>query len=84
MSRLPFLAFGEGTDKGAPTRARPEVWSNAAKFKADAEKMQGEMAKLDAAAKTGTLDAIKAAVGGVGGACKGCHDDFRADKYSAN
>ncbi len=24
----------------------------------------------------------KAAVGPVGGTCKGCHDDFRAEKYS--
>ena len=29
-------------------------------------------------------DAIKAAVGAVGGSCKACHDDFRAEKYSAN
>ena len=29
-------------------------------------------------------DAIKAAVGAMGGSCKACHDDFRAEKYSAN
>jgi hypothetical protein len=40
------------------------------------------MDKLDAAAKTGSLDNIKAAVGGVGGTCKGCHDDYRAEKFS--
>lgn len=84
MSRLPFVAFGEGTDKGAPNRARPEIWSDAAKFKAAAEKMQDEMVKADAAAKGGSLDTIKAAVGGVGKTCKACHDDFRAEKYSAN
>lgn len=84
MSKLPFVAFGEGTDKGMPNRAKPEIWSNNAKFKAAAEKMQGEMVKLEAAAKTGSLDNIKAAAGGVGGACKACHDDFRAEKYSAN
>ena len=84
MSKLPFVAFGEGTDKGAPTRAKPEVWSNNAKFKAAAEKMQGEMVKLEAAAKSGNFDAVKAAAGAVGGACKGCHDDFRAEKYSTN
>ena len=44
--------------------------------------MVAAMAKLDAAAKTGSLDNIKAAVGGVGSTCKGCHDDFRAEKYS--
>jgi cytochrome c556 len=80
MSKLPYQAFGEGTDKGLPQRAKPEVWKEQPKFKAAAEKMQGEVVKLDAAAKTGNLDAIKAAVGAVGGSCKACHDDFRADK----
>lgn len=80
MSKLPFHAFGEGTDKGLPQRAKPEVWKEQPKFKAAAEKMQAEVVKLDAAAKTGNLDAIKAAVGAVGGSCKACHDDFRADK----
>ena len=84
MSKLPFTAFGDGTDKGLPNRARPEIWKEAAKFKAAGEKMQGEVAKLDAAAKGGNLDAIKAAVGAVGGSCKACHDDFRTEKYSAN
>ena len=80
MSKLPFQGFGEGTDKGLPQRAKPEVWKEQPKFRAAAEKMQGEVAKLDAAAKTGNLDAIKAAVGAVGSSCKACHDDFRAEK----
>ena len=84
MSRLPYTAFGEGTDKGMPNRAKPEVWSQNAKFKDLAEKLGAEMAKLDAAAKTGSQDTLKAAATGVGGACKACHDDFRAEKYSAN
>ncbi len=28
----------------------------------------------------GGVDAIKTAIGGVGGSCKGCHEDFRAPK----
>ncbi len=84
MSRLPFTAFAEGSDKGLPNRARPEIWKEGAKFKAAGEKMQAEVVKLDAAAKGGNLDAIKAAVGAVGSSCKACHDDFRAEKYSAN
>ncbi|HSV59242.1 MAG TPA: cytochrome c [Variovorax sp.] len=84
LSRLPYTAFGDGTDKGAPTRAKPEVWSQNVKFKEAAEKMIAEVAKLDAAAKTGNFDQVKAAVGGVGSACKACHDDFRAEKYSSN
>jgi cytochrome c556 len=84
MSKLPFVAFYDGTDKGLPNRAKPEIWKEQAKFKAAAEKMQAEIVKLDAAAKSGNLDAIKAAVSATGGSCKGCHDDFRAEKYSAN
>lgn len=78
MSKLPYTAFGEGTDKG-DTRAKPEVWTEADKFRAAAAKMQEEMSKLNAAAKTGNQDTIKAAFGPVGQACKGCHDHFRKD-----
>lgn len=82
LSTLPFTAFGAGTDKGLPNRAKAEVWSNAADFKAKAETMQMALAKFADAAKTGSLDNIKASVGDVGKSCKGCHDDFRAEKYS--
>lgn len=78
MSKLPWEAFGPGTDKG-DTRALPAVWTEQAKFKAASEKMQAEVAKLNVAAKTGNLDAIKAAFGAAGGSCKACHDDFRKD-----
>ena len=84
VSRLPFGAFGEGTDTGMPHRAKAEVWKDNAKFKAAAEKMIGEVAKLEAAAKAGNLDGMKSAFGAVGASCKACHDDFRADRYSAN
>lgn len=78
MSKLPWAGFGEGTDKGAPTKAKAEIWSDKAKFNDYTEKMQGEMNKLNAAAKTGNLDSIKAAVGAVSGSCKTCHDAFRS------
>jgi cytochrome c556 len=78
VSKLPWGAFGEGTDKGAnPTRAKPEIWTDKAKYAELAEKLQVETAKLSTAAKTGSLDNIKAAMGGVGGTCNSCHDAFR-------
>ena len=73
---LPYTAFGEGTDLGN-TKAKPEIWKEMPKFKEAAEKMQGEVAKLNAAAKTGNIDQIKAAVGDVGKSCKACHDSYR-------
>ncbi len=78
MSRLPYVAFVEGSDKG-DTRAKPEIWTETDKFRAAASKMQDEMGKLNAAAKTGNLDSIKAAFGPTGQACKACHDAYRKE-----
>jgi cytochrome c556 len=78
LAPLPFHAFGNGTDKGE-TRARGEIWSEQAKFRGATDKMQAEVTKLAAAAKTGNLDNIKATFGAAAGSCKACHDDFRKD-----
>ncbi|HEY2558837.1 MAG TPA: cytochrome c [Caldimonas sp.] len=78
MSKLPYAAFIEGTDKG-DTRAEPKIWTEMDKFRADAAKMQEEMAKLNVAAKAGNIDTIKAAVGETGKACKACHDVYRKE-----
>lgn len=78
MAKLPWAAFAEGTDKG-DTRAKPEIWKEPAKFKEYADKMQAEMSKLAAAAKTGNLDSIKTAVTATGGTCKTCHDAYRKE-----
>jgi cytochrome c556 len=83
LAALPFTAFGPGTDKGAPTRAKPEVWTDAA-FKDKAKTMEQAVAKFAEVAKGGDFEAVKASVGEVGKACKSCHDDFRAEKYSSN
>lgn len=78
LSKLPWAAFGEGTDKG-DTRAKPEVWKEAAKYKEAADKMQAEIAKLNTAAKAGNIDALKVAFGPAAASCKACHDNFRKD-----
>ncbi len=78
MSKLPWAAFGPGTDKG-DTRALPDIWKEQDAFKAGADKMQAEIGKLVAATKTGNLDSVKAAFGAAGQTCKACHDDFRKD-----
>jgi len=78
MSKLPYAGFIEGTDKG-DTKAEPKIWSEMDKFKAAATKMQEEMVKLNVAAKSGNLDAIKAAVGDTGKSCKACHDNYRKE-----
>lgn len=79
LAKLPWAAFGEGTDKGRSNKALPEIWKEQAKFKEATDKMMAETAKLSAAAKVGTLDSLKPAFGGLAGACKGCHDRFQAN-----
>ena len=78
LAKLPWTAYGEGTDKGE-TRAKPEIWKEAAKFKEAADKMQAEVGKLNVAAKAGNVDALKAAFGPAAASCKACHDNFRKD-----
>jgi cytochrome c556 len=78
MAKLPWAGFGPGTDKGAPTKAKPEIWTEQAKFKDAGDKLMAESAKLAAAAKTGNLDALKAAFGATAGTCKACHDAYRS------
>ncbi|MFH1603627.1 MAG: cytochrome c, partial [Pseudomonadota bacterium] len=79
MSKLPWDGFVAGTDKGA-TDAKPEIWTDAAKFKSAAEKMEKELSKLAQVAKGGDLNAVKAQFGETSKACKSCHDDFRKKK----
>jgi cytochrome c556 len=78
LAKLPWAAFGEGTDKGE-TRAKPEIWKESAKYKEASDKLQAEVAKLNTAAKAGNLDALKAAFGPAAASCKACHDNFRRD-----
>ena len=78
LAKLPWSAFGEGTDKG-DTRAKSEVWKEDAKYIEAADKMQAEIVKLNTAAKAGNIDALKVAFGPAAASCKACHDNFRKD-----
>ena len=78
LAVMAWEGFIPGSDQGAPTKAKPEIWKEPAKFKQLQEKLQAETPKLVAAAKTGDMNQIKPAFGDVGKACSNCHDDFRA------
>lgn len=76
MARLPWQGFGAGTEGG---KAKANIWSDGAKFKAGGDKLAADAAALSAAAKSGNLDQIKAAFGAYAGNCKTCHDEFRSN-----
>lgn len=77
VGTLPWAGFVAGSEDGS--KSKPEVWTNAAKFKEAADKFRAESAKLSAAAKTGNPDQLKTAFGATAATCKGCHDTFKKD-----
>ena len=78
VTKWQFTGFVDGSDKG-DTKADPKIWSEKDKFSAAGASLQEAVTKLNVAAKGGNLDAIKAAVGETGKACKGCHDTYRKE-----
>jgi cytochrome c556 len=78
VAKLPYTGFVDGSERG-DTRAEPKIWTEMDKFRGSATRMQEELAKLNVAAKSGNLDAIRAAVGESGKSCKSCHDAYRKD-----
>lgn len=79
LSKLPYVAFIDGTPGKKKGEASPDIWKNRAKFDSAATKTQEELVKLATAAKAGNLDALKSAFGPAASSCKACHDDFRVD-----
>jgi cytochrome c556 len=77
MSKLPWAAFGPGTDMEANSKAKLDIWTEQAKFKEHSDKLQAETTKLAAAAKTGNLASLKTAFSATADSCKSCHDAFR-------
>jgi len=67
------------TDGNARTRALPEIWSTFPAITEKADALKTATAALAPVAGNG-LDALKGAMGDVGATCKGCHDDFRAER----
>ena len=71
MASIAPDAFTAGSDKGAETRAKPEIWSDAAGF-------QAESAKLVQVARTAKdVDAVRSQFSALSKACAGCHDNYR-------
>lgn len=73
--------FPAGSDKGADTEALPAIWSDPAGFAAASKNADAQYDKLAAAAGSGDMAAIGAALGATGKeGCGGCHTKFRAKK----
>lgn len=69
----------EGSDNMSidGTRALPAIWDNLDEVIADWTEFGAKAEALQAVAGDG-LEALGPAIGGVGGTCQACHEDFRA------
>lgn len=70
---------GTSVDDGYDTEALAAIWKKPEEFKAAAGKLGDESAKLASLAGAGDKAAVGAQAMAMGGACKGCHDQFRLD-----
>jgi len=73
----------EGSDSesegNAKNRSLPAIWSNMSDVDEKFKALQAATATM-ASQAGGGLDALKGAMGDVGGSCKACHDDYRAKR----
>jgi cytochrome c556 len=77
VDQMQWFPKGTGPEAGK-TRAMAEIWTKPAEFAA-AQKMFADRAPaLTAAVKAKDVDAVSKAFRELGGACKNCHDNFRA------
>ena len=76
MAKLPWPGFAPNTDK-LSQKAKSEIFTEQAKFKDHGDKLQAESVKLVAAARTNSLDNLKAQFGNTAATCKACHDNYR-------
>ena len=79
MTRMLDDGFPEGSDKGASTDAKPEIWQNMKDFQAKLADLQRETQVLADTAAGGDEAKIKDQFAKAGGTCKACHDKYRAD-----
>lgn len=76
LARMPWDGFNAAT-KDVKSGTLPAAYADPAKFKQAADNFEAAVGKLVAASKGNDEAATKAAIGGVGKTCGGCHDDFR-------
>lgn len=79
LARMPWDGFQPSTS-GVKSDAKPEVYSDMAKFRAAADRLEAATVKLGDVARAKNQAGVKAAFGDVAKACGGCHDSFRVKR----
>lgn len=74
-----WFPAGTGPDV-AKTRAKPEIWQSSEDFGSKLRNFQRAAAAFNDAARGNDVAAINARFDDLGGACKACHDKYRAEE----
>jgi len=75
-----WFPAGTGPDVGK-TGAKPAIWQNQQDFTAKLQTFQGDAKAFRAATSGNDLNAVKAKLADLGGACKACHDKYRSEMH---
>ena len=78
---LRWFPHGTGPEAGVRTRARPDIWTNAAGFRHAGAAFVVAARALNSAARAGDIARLRAALPAVRRACAACHDDFRGPEH---
>ena len=74
---LGWFPQGSGPETGRKTRAKAEIWSDNATFRAAVERFRQSSTAFNQAAQGGDVAAIRSALPDLQSSCKNCHDRFR-------
>jgi len=84
--RIAFLTpqllegFPQGSDKGADTEAKPDIWKNMDDFKSKMSDLVRETKNLSDVARTGDEAMTREQFKKTAHACKSCHDKYRSEE----
>ena len=71
--------FPEGSDTGATTEAKPDIWKNMDDFKLKMDDLVKQSKLLAEVAKSGDEAKMKEQFKQTAGACKACHEKYRSE-----
>ena len=74
-----WFPAGSGPQSGLKTKARAEIWSRAPAFKAAQDALAQQANAFSQAVGTKDVAKIRVAAKALGGACAGCHKQFRTE-----
>lgn len=75
-----WFPSGSGPQPGVKTAAKPEIWTQAARFRQLQDGFAAQAAAFQRTASGGNVAAIGKAARSLGQSCKACHDQFRVEK----